>query len=122
MLRKLMADGVLLIAEREGPDAAHEVLRSLRRIPRHQNETMDDIARRIAFEADIDIDDLRGLGRIRQFSDPRLRAYAEIYATGRYSLPRIGRYFNRDHTTVLTGIRRHNRRAAQRRLAEASAA
>jgi len=42
----------------------------------------------------------------------RQRFMAEAYATGRFSLPQIGRFIGRDHTTVLHGIRAHGRRTA----------
>ncbi len=37
----------------------------------------------------------------------RQHLMAELYATGRWSLPQIGNLFDCDHTTILFGIRRH---------------
>jgi chromosomal replication initiation ATPase DnaA len=43
----------------------------------------------------------------------RQEAMAAMYATQRYSLPRIGRFFDRDHTTVLHAVRAVERRATR---------
>lgn len=43
---------------------------------------------------------------------PRQAAMALSYRLARKSLPAIGRAMNRDHTTVLHGVRRHEERAA----------
>lgn len=40
----------------------------------------------------------------------RQAAMAELYATGRYSLPKLGQLFGVDHTAILHGIRRHKER------------
>jgi len=53
--------------------------------------------------------------RCRSVAWPRQEAMARIYATGRYSLPTIGRFFNRHHTTVLHAIRAHAKRLAEAR-------
>lgn len=56
---------------------------------------------------------LLGVGRSRDIAWPRQEAYALAWDTGRYSMAQIGRYFgDRDHTTVLHGIRRHKERQA----------
>jgi chromosomal replication initiator protein len=41
----------------------------------------------------------------------RQEAMRRAYATGKFSLPQIGKFFGRDHTTVLHGIRRATERA-----------
>lgn len=42
----------------------------------------------------------------RKLRDVRDACWAELYATGRYSLPQIGGWFCRDHTTIMAGIAR----------------
>lgn len=80
-------------------------------IPR--NERMIDIATRIAGLYGVTLDDLKGRSQARMYSDPRLHAYAAIYATGRFSTTQIGRFFGRDHSTVSDGIRAHNERMGE---------
>jgi chromosomal replication initiation ATPase DnaA len=48
-----------------------------------------------------------GRCRVQKAAHARQEAMALIYETGQVSLPWIGRKFNRDHTTVLHGVRAH---------------
>lgn len=64
------------------------------------------------------IGELRGPGRARDVSWPRQQFMAEAHATGFYSLPRIGNFLNRDHTTILHGIRAYRDRMQAARDAE----
>ena len=51
----------------------------------------------------------------------RQHLMATLYATGRYSLPAIGKFLGgRDHTTVLHGIRAHGKRMAMQERSEAA--
>lgn len=75
----------------------------------------------MAYENDLSVKDLVGLGRHRSISSVRQeamwRAYEERTSDGRrvYSLPQIGAYLGgRDHTTVLHGIRQHEKRMKAR--------
>lgn len=75
--------------------------------------TMREIAERVAFRVGVSLEDLRGASRKRYIAHPRQEVFALIYATDRFSLPQIGRYFGgRDHTTILYGIREHEARLA----------
>lgn len=56
--------------------------------------------------------DLTGKRRERWIAHPRQDFMAEAYSTRRYSLPEIGRFLNRDHTTVLHGVRASRVRCA----------
>jgi chromosomal replication initiator protein len=60
--------------------------------------------------------ELRGRSRLRIISRPRMIAMYLARELTRNSLPRIGRHFHRDHTTVLNACRR------VRELADANAA
>jgi hypothetical protein len=63
-------------------------------------------------------EDILGPSRRRAFAWPRHELMAELYATGNYSLPQIGRWLGgRDHTTVLHGVRVHAKRLAERAAA-----
>ena len=61
--------------------------------------------------------------RTRRIAEARQEAWSRIYAlraggpshTAVYSLPQIGGWFDRDHTTVLHGIRAHKKRMAEGR-------
>lgn len=71
------------------------------------------IAQSVAEKHGLRLKDLIGDERSRTYSRPRQEAYYAIYQTGAYSLPQIGRFFGgRDHTTVLFGIRAHEKRMA----------
>lgn len=62
--------------------------------------------RGIAHESGYSLKFLRGHHRSPSIVKVRWECYAKAYSLG-YSLPEIGRFFNRDHTTVLHGIRRY---------------
>jgi chromosomal replication initiation ATPase DnaA len=49
--------------------------------------------------------EIMGPSRLAKVAAARLDAYARIYATGRFSYPQIGRFFNRDHSTVVHGVK-----------------
>lgn len=51
-----------------------------------------------------------GSRRIKRDVEARQGLWAAIYDMGTYKLIDIGLMFNRDHTTVLYGIRKHKRR------------
>lgn len=56
---------------------------------------------------------LTGAQQARRISVVRQKAYSEVRRQRPHlSLPAIGRAFNRDHTTVLHGIRAHEARMA----------
>lgn len=88
--------------------------------PIQAQPTIDDIARAVAARHHLTLWQLCGVARAQRYSMPRDEAFWLAYQTGRYSSTQIGRYFgNRDHTTVLYGIRRHAARLDARAAAEA---
>lgn len=73
--------------------------------------TMVDIATEAAHLHGLQLADLKGASRLRNIVHSRQQAMAEMYATGRFSLPQIGAFLGgRDHTTVLHGVRAHKAR------------
>lgn len=50
--------------------------------------------------------------RTRKVCQARWEVWASLHAMG-YSTPRIGRLFNRDHSTVVHGLARHRALAQQ---------
>jgi len=69
--------------------------------------TMRRIAGEVAARHRLTLDDLTGPRVARPLVRARWEAMAAIRAQTRFSLPQIGQFFNRDHTTVLAGIRKH---------------
>lgn len=71
-------------------------------------------ARKIIFATceanELSVTELMGKERTRRVAWARQDCWREIYANTRMSLPEIGRMFDRDHTTVLFGIRRSEQR------------
>ena len=72
---------------------------------------MSEIAARVAAAYRLSMAEIRGPFRQARIAHPRQEAMRIMYEAG-YSTPRIGRFFRRDHTTVLHGVR-----AARLRLA-----
>lgn len=88
---------------------------SLWKGPIRRPVTMEEVAEAVAKRHGLTLDDLCGHSKRRAVAWPRQEAFAEIYAKGLASLPVIGQFFGeRDHSTVHSGIRRHEERAALR--------
>lgn len=69
--------------------------------------TMRSIANRVAEKHGLTLDDLRSPSRRRPLVLARQEAIHEIRQATTQSLPAIGRFFDRDHTTVIHAIGRH---------------
>lgn len=64
------------------------------------------ILRSVARKCSCKVEDLRGPRRSAIFARPRMLAYLLVSDLApNLSLPRIGRAFDRDHTTVMRGIK-----------------
>ncbi len=75
--------------------------------------TMLEIAELVAARHKLSVEELRGPSLRRKIAHARQEAMALTYATGRFSTTQVGRYYSRDHTTVIHARRRH----AERELA-----
>lgn len=64
-----------------------------------------EIIAKVAAEHRMTVDDLTGPSRVRAVCIPRWRAMREMRERG-LSLTRIGELLNRDHTTIVHGLRR----------------
>jgi chromosomal replication initiator protein len=80
-----------------------------------------EIAERTAAAHGVTVQDLKSQSRERRIAWPRQEAMAWAYETCRFSLTRIGAFYNRDHTTVLHGIRAAEKRRVARAAATAEA-
>ncbi|WP_332763979.1 helix-turn-helix domain-containing protein [Phenylobacterium sp.] len=69
--------------------------------------TMRTIAFRVAEKHGLTLDDLRSPSRRRPLVVARQEAMHEIRQATTQSLPAIGRFFDRDHTTVIHALERH---------------
>ena len=65
------------------------------------------VVRRIAREHECTVEDLYGASRHPTVTRARFRAYAVLRWSTGLSLPEIGLIFNRDHTTILAGVRKY---------------
>jgi hypothetical protein len=63
------------------------------------------ILREVAKRHNITIDELIGPRRVKRLVDARIEAYHLLRERG-YTLPQIGNRMNRDHTTILHGLRK----------------
>lgn len=84
---------------------------------------MREIVAEVAARHQLHPRDLTGPMRFKSICAARFEAmwliYQERHPDGRrvYSLPQVGAFFNRDHTTVLNALRRHEQRNAMARAA-----
>lgn len=67
---------------------------------------------RIAAEYGVTPADIMGDERTRNLSWARHAAFYEVKVATGANLPRLARIFNRDHSTIIHGIRRHKERVA----------
>ena len=65
------------------------------------------VVRRIAREHGCTVEDIYGRSRMGDVPRGRMRAYAVLRWSTNLSLPELGRIFGRDHTTILTGVRKY---------------
>lgn len=68
------------------------------------------IAQAVALTHEVTVAELIGPRRTRLIAHARQHAFSEIRRQTKLSLPQIGRFFNRDHSTVLSGINAHRAR------------
>ena len=68
------------------------------------------LIRDVAEQYGLTPEDIQASSQKATIAHPRQHVYYALYATGRCSLSMIGSWFNKDHSTILHGIRRHARR------------
>lgn len=79
----------------------------------HRQRTMYEVAEEVCQAREVTLVELRGLSRVARIATARAEFMALAYAETKQSLPAIGRWLGgRHHTTILHGIRAHERRAA----------
>jgi chromosomal replication initiation ATPase DnaA len=69
--------------------------------------SVDRIIAAVTFEFDVSLHDLFGPSRLQQIVKPRTVAIALVRECLGWSTSRIGRLFNRDHTTVIDTLARY---------------
>jgi chromosomal replication initiator protein len=74
--------------------------------------TMARILDEVSEESGISVADLKSPARFRFIAWPRQYAMWRMVNEGLWSLPQIGRFFNRDHTTVIWAFRQVEKRNA----------
>lgn len=97
------------VATLEGEAATRRVRRALpqaelQEVTMADRIRMRDIARAVAQENEITLDDILGTSRQRAVAWPRQTVMLLASEAG-FSNPQIGRFLRRDHTTVLSGVR-----------------
>lgn len=77
-------------------------------------KTWKEIVRDVARRHRVRFEEILGPSRAQPIAGIRQEAMWELHQQDRWSLPQIGRFLgNRDHTTVLHGVRRHAERLAE---------
>jgi chromosomal replication initiator protein len=79
--------------------------------------TMKQIAEEVAVTHKITMGEMMSQARCFRASHPRQEAMWLMRQTGRYSYPQIGRFFGKDHTTVLHAERQYEKRLAEKKAA-----
>lgn len=92
---------------------AKERINLIRHILKTQDDTLIThggeiaiLARAIASKHKVTFEDMIGKRRFKHLAHARFEAYAAAHDSGK-TLSQIGRFFDRDHTTIINGIRRH---------------
>lgn len=101
-----------LLARTIGTEPAAFVMENIARAMRDMSQlTMAGIVSRVAEKHGLTVADLKGVRRGQCYSRPRQEAMWEMMQTGKWSTTRVGMFLGgRDHTTVLHGVRAHERR------------
>lgn len=67
----------------------------------------------VSREFDVSVDEMKGASRCQWASEPRQIAWMLLRKWTRWTVENIGDEFNRDHTTVLYGVRKAQRRVRE---------
>lgn len=70
------------------------------------NIDMQSIAAEVAINRQIEVTHILGKRRFPSFCRARFEVYHKAQKAG-FSLSEIGQFFDRDHTTIINGIRRY---------------
>ena len=70
-------------------------------------DTLHRVAERIARDEGVRVSDILGPSRERQPTRARHRLWAVTRASTDLSYPQLGRIFGRDHTTIMSGVRKY---------------
>lgn len=100
-----------LRAARLAEEGAAKVARIVAQ-PLRRELTVAHVLAEVSTEFDVPVRDLLGPWRSQRLARPRAAAMALARRHTMASLPVIAREMQRDHTTVITGIRRHAEREA----------
>lgn len=76
------------------------------------------IARAVAARHRMTLDEMMSASRVRRLARARQEAMYLMVKAERWSLPRIGMFFGKDHTTILHGARAHERRLEEAKAAD----
>jgi chromosomal replication initiator protein len=79
--------------------------------------TMREIAELVAERRGLTLEELRGSSRVHKVCHPRQEAMALIMAQGRFSYPQVGRFFDRDHSTVIHAVQAYAERVEKAKRA-----
>lgn len=71
-----------------------------------------ELTMKVCEEFGVSVEDVMGPSRKHVLSDARRKIWATAYARNHcaYTTTSLGRWFNRDHSTILVGIARHGRK------------
>jgi len=97
--------------------SVQDTVLSLWKGPLPRVRTMARILAEVSEETGISVAAMKGPSRYRIIVYPRQEAMWRMVNEGRWSLPQIGRFFNRDHTTVIWAFRQVEKRNALERAA-----
>lgn len=92
--------------ERDKAYKAGQENQPMPRIGKFVSAEMAEVVEAFAEHHGISVGDMVGPSKQKAFMVPRWAAWTELRARG-YSLTRIGEFFGRDHTTILSGIRKY---------------
>jgi chromosomal replication initiation ATPase DnaA len=73
-------------------------------------KTMREIAQEVGAKYKVDVARMKSRAQVQEICQPRQEAMWRMHKEMDFSLTQIGTFFNRDHTTARSGIRRHQAR------------
>ena len=86
----------------------------------NRRERMEAALADVAAEYDVAADDILGPTKRPKVCAARQAAMHRLYALGWLSTSQVGRFLNRDHSTVVYGLKAHKARMSERLEAEAA--
>lgn len=108
--RRALIERTTLARRRAVLERIETAMQIAKALPRNNSQGVRDIMKEVCDLHGISLSDMLGPARFRRIVRARQHAMWLCHKRTRFSFVRLGRFFQRDHSTVMHGIRAHEER------------